>query len=817
MSDSPVSDDTIPDSEGSLLDVAADTELPTVPGSVRSVRKGKLREALFGASAQSDRFGRYELRGMLGRGGMGTVLEAHDATLGRTIALKLLHADMAEQHGERLLREARALAKLSHPNVVHVHEAGQQDGRAFIAMELVRGQTLKQWQQRRRPWRECVEAYLQAGRGIAAAHAQGLVHRDFKPSNCMIDEQGRVRVLDFGLVRDLHVPESAGSRQYPPSVRDTMLAQTLTRTGAVLGTLVYMAPEQLCGRGVDAKSDQFSFCAALHEALYGVRPFTGSSIGELLSNLMSGKVPPAPRGVRVPSRIRRIVVRGLSLTPEDRWPSMSALLRELARPIRPSQWLIRGGLVLAVGAPVVAWSWHRSVVDALSQCRQQRTQFERAWGPARKDRVRDVIVGHPHSHAQHTWWQVHHRLDDYANRWGHRLEQTCEALVDAEDVDAGRLERRLSCLRHRWWSFESTVEVLGRADAAVVSHAVEMVSGLPTLHGCDDDDALAAMRMRSTPRDAERMRQGDTLWHALARSRALARAGHDDQAEALLAPLVEQAQALQMGPALAEVLLARGHQHRQQGRLSEAESTLVRAHAVAVDHGYDVVAVGAAAALVELIGRAGGRAEEARDWERQARAQIERGHAGAMAQALLSTSLGAVSAHHGKLDEARTHYTDALHGAERAHRGGPVHPDVADAHVRLAEVLVSQGEFDDAVHHYYHALVRREVLLGEQHPALRAALVQMARVELRRDHPAAARSLARRAVELGGPDDRAADPYSVAVAQLVLAMAMWPESADRSKARALGQQARQGLQQHAASDDPVLDEAQRWLALHTQP
>jgi serine/threonine protein kinase len=245
------------------------TSEPTPVGR-KPDQRSRIRAALFDDRPLApERIGRFILLDTLGEGGMGTVLEAYDETLDRKVAVKLLHPAIAESNAKRLVREAQALAKLSHPNVVGVYEVGNVEGRTFIAMELVRGETLKQWQgQDPRPgWRECVEVYVQAGQGLAAAHAVGLVHRDFKPGNCVIDNHGRVRVLDFGLVRELDaasVDEPAGaSTLLRPT--DAALETSLTRTGTVLGTVAYMPLEQLSGALADVQSDQFSFCVSLYE------------------------------------------------------------------------------------------------------------------------------------------------------------------------------------------------------------------------------------------------------------------------------------------------------------------------------------------------------------------------------------------------------------------------------------------------------------------------------------------------------------------------------------------------------------------------
>ncbi|MEM9463349.1 MAG: serine/threonine-protein kinase, partial [Myxococcota bacterium] len=208
--------------------------------------------------------GRYLLLGELGSGGMGTVLKAYDESLDRVVAIKLLHSEAAERYTERLRREAQALAKLSHPNVVQVYEVGQHDGQWFIAMELVSGKTLRQWQQTPRGWRECVETYLQVGAGLIAAHRAGLVHRDFKPDNCIVDRVGRPRVLDFGLVGGDAEPvlDVTSEEIEVIGLGGGALESSLTESGAVLGTPAYMPPEQMRGEGADARSDQFSFCVS---------------------------------------------------------------------------------------------------------------------------------------------------------------------------------------------------------------------------------------------------------------------------------------------------------------------------------------------------------------------------------------------------------------------------------------------------------------------------------------------------------------------------------------------------------------------------
>lgn len=302
-----------------------------------------------------ERLGRYEITQLLGAGAMGIVYAARDLELDRRLALKVLRRDRDRADEElraRQLREARAMAKLSHPNVVAVYDAGVLEGRFYVAMELVEGDTLRTWMaERARPWRDVLDVFVRAGRGLIAAHAVGLVHRDFKPENVLVQPDGRVCVTDFGLARAVRSDESDAE----PVANDVLrgsLESTMTRTGAILGTPAYMPPEQLRGAAVDARCDVFAFSVALHEALYGRRPYVGRTLAELLQAEENGGIPPAPRGTHVPERVRRALVTGLHADREQRCPSMQLLLDRLESSAkrRPWPWLVPGVVLLATCA-----------------------------------------------------------------------------------------------------------------------------------------------------------------------------------------------------------------------------------------------------------------------------------------------------------------------------------------------------------------------------------------------------------------------------------------------------------------------------------
>ena len=275
--------------------------------------------------------GSFRIERELGKGGMGVVYLAWDAELERLVALKVQRGGEGTVATDRLAREARAMARLSHPNVLPVHEVGEHEGRLFIAMEYVEGGTATQWLEREpRQTHEIVDLYAQAADGLAAAHAIGLVHRDFKPDNVLVGEDGRARVADFGLARVAGTAgESStsrgGSAAGSQSRRSSSLSGKLTQTGARVGTIAYMAPEQHGSLDVDARADQFSFCVALFEALFGQRPFLGKTTAKLLHNIHTSQIvePDVPRTIS--KRVMKALRRGLRPDPEDRFPTMQAL------------------------------------------------------------------------------------------------------------------------------------------------------------------------------------------------------------------------------------------------------------------------------------------------------------------------------------------------------------------------------------------------------------------------------------------------------------------------------------------------------------
>ena len=596
-------------------------EIPTVVpvGVEGDVHRRSVFEQLgLGHPRTRQRIGRYVILEVLGRGGMGSVFSAYDPELDRAVAIKLLRPGAVDRDARRLKREAQALAKLSHPNVVQVYEVGETEGQTFIAMELIKGQTLANWRRDRQPpWRECVEVYLQAGAGLAAAHARGLVHRDFKPANAVVDEQGQVRVLDFGLVRQAGGAPSEGSEQGSTSLRIERGGSdvSLTETGDVMGTPVYMPLEQLEGQPADARSDQFSFCVSLWEAVYGQRPFEGGSIEELRAELSQGRVTTSSSGSRDgsrdgsrggsrgPTKLRHVLLRGLSREPADRWPSMEALLDELRRVVAPRR---RGTTALGLGllgglGMLGAGLAYRAEVG--QRCQGAQAQMDGVWDDEVRRAVEDVVVGTRLPYAVDTWERVEARLDEYAGAWVTKHTEVCEATAIRRRQSEEVMDLRMGCLGERRVALHAAVKLLLKADAEVVENGVGLVADLPELFRCDDVVTLRqARQLVPPPEDPAVIPEVETQRERLADVDALREAGKYSKAMAWAELVVQRAQELGYRPLLAEARLRRGQLRDESGQYSEAEEDLVYAHALAAECRHEDVEFEAARALAYVVG-----------------------------------------------------------------------------------------------------------------------------------------------------------------------------------------------------------------------
>ncbi len=295
---------------------------------------------------KGDTLGRYLVLEQLGAGAMGVVYAAYDPELDRKIAIKILRPQEGKgdktRRQERLVREAKAMAKLSHPNVGAIYDVGVHGDQVFLAMEFLSGGTLRAWMaKKKRPWREVVDMFIQVGKGLAGAHAEGLIHRDFKPDNVLLDKNDVPKVVDFGLVRLTGAALDRSTAGSMDAITDeevvalplaqTALAANLTRTGALTGTPAYMAPEQFLGKPIDARTDQFAFCVALYEALYGERPFAGETIFQIADAVTQEQIRPLPKNNEIPAWLRRCLIRGLRTDPTLRYQDIRSLLTSIER------------------------------------------------------------------------------------------------------------------------------------------------------------------------------------------------------------------------------------------------------------------------------------------------------------------------------------------------------------------------------------------------------------------------------------------------------------------------------------------------------
>ncbi len=650
------------------------------------------------------------------------------------------------------------MAKLSHPNVVQVYEVGQLEGRTFVAMELVKGQTPREWMQRepRPEWRQCVRLFIQLGDGLAAAHAQGLIHRDFKPGNAIIDDQGRARVLDFGLARYVNDGETLtdsvdtqSARTGPQQVVTSQMS--LTETGAVLGTPAYMPLEQMLGQEADARSDQFSFCVSLHEAIYGERPFEGATMMALMVAMKRGMLRPAPKGTKVPAALRKVLLRGLAVEPEQRWPSMEALLDELRRLSAPRG---RRLVVLGVTAGLAALGGglgYAAHVQVKDRCTGARAQLEGVWDGPRRRQVEGALLQTERSYAPQTWARVEARLDDYAEAWVREHTEACEATSVRREQSAEHMDLRMGCLGQRRLRLRAMVDELAQADASSVEHAAQAVASLPGLSRCSDLEALRAEV--PPPEDPDVAQQVEALTEQLAVAESKRETGKYAEGLTMAEAVVAEAEALGYAPLLVRAQLRQGTLQADSGDYEAAVNTLQQAYHAALARRMLAEAAEASTILVSLLGARLTRYDEARRWAVDAD-PLSLAAGTDEARALYLNNLGNVANSERKLDEARDLYQQALDLYQRTL--GPDHPHVAGALTNLGNVADSQGEFDEALDLMRRALAIRQDTLGPDHPHVAISVTSLGHVARAQGKLDEARELYQRALGIRrnalGPD-----------------------------------------------------------------
>ncbi|MEM7154724.1 MAG: tetratricopeptide repeat protein [Myxococcota bacterium] len=683
--------------------------------------------------------GRYVVVSHLGHGGMGAVFKAYDESLDRVVAIKLLHSQTTEEDTDRLRREAQALARLSHPNVVHVYEVTEAEGRWFIVMELVAGPTLRRWQQNHRSWRECVDTYLQLGRGLAAAHAAGLVHRDFKPDNCIIDETGRPRVLDFGLVGDLSDPDPDQTLEERLGWRSVAVELSLTSTGTVVGTPAYMPFEQMAGREIDARSDQFSFCVSLYEALYGHRPYQGSTFVDLMEEKFLEEFEERPPSKAVPSALHRALVRGLSAEPSHRWPSMDELLAELERLVarRSTKWWLTG---LLLGAGSMSLGLAR-FAEFEARCDGADSEIAEVWTAAHEAEIGRRLAETNMEFASTMWTrELSPRLDAYAGEWVEQRRSACEATRIRQEQSVEVMDRRMGCLDGARREFGRTVDAVASADPSLLVKAHELVDELVPLSECEDTAALISDVDPPSPEQ-----DGDV--QALRDEIGLARldrvAGRFVEARDRFESIDEGLDDDAYAPLLSEAALEKGILLGELGEYEDSEASLRRALRVATRVHHTRLMAEAATQLLFVVGY---QRLQMEDGLRYADIALELTADNPGLEARARHHLGMVVKRMGDWERAERELRDSIRlGTEAL---GPEHYTTLSSRSDLVWVLLERGNHEGALEESLQLSAIQDEVLGPDHPGRALNMSNRGTVLRMMDRPDEAEHLHERALAI---------------------------------------------------------------------
>ena len=684
--------------------------------------------------AAGETFARYKVEHLIGSGGMGLVYAARDVELDRRVAVKVVRPDATGAGSssasslvwrERLLREARALAQISHPNVVIVHDVGELDGRVFIAMELIDGVSLKPWWRGESHWRHKLRVLLGAARGLAAAHKAGVIHRDLKPANIIVTDKGVAKVLDFGLSR--LADDNRSRRRSPDDLAATPLSieeadsDQLTEVGTIMGTPAYMSPEQLLGNVIDARADQFSFGAVLYQAFTNKLPFPGRSVAAIYADITAQNVAPLP--LNLPRWLSRIVLRMLRADPAERYSDMSEVISALESGARRRRRATQAAVAGLTGIVGVAMAVAISQRGATPSCERAGDATSVFWNAEQKEKLAASFGATELAYVAPILSLTEAALGDFAGRWRIARVEACRDTHERGDQSAELLDKRITCLERRRRSFAALTERLtGSLNEKLVNESTRAVLALPAVADCADREALSSHQ--PLPLDPTARKEIDRL-------RAEAdRLGADRLLPLDHKPLLERARALaeaaeliEYPPVAAEVYQQLAELENVTGDIDAAEEHYYRALWEAVAGHSDRLAAQMWTDLYYLIGDKRERFDESERIRGHVAAALARiGDPPELVAEFLNTQ-GSVLIRAAKYEEAVKRYEAAVEKMTEVN--GADGYQLAIPLSNLGNAYRNLKRFDDAQRTNQRALEIKERHLGPDHPSIAATLNNM--------------------------------------------------------------------------------------------
>ncbi len=628
--------------------------------------------------------GRFTIEKKIGSGGMGVVYQADDPHLERKVALKMVRSHVGKA-STQLISEARVLARLSHPNVVAIYDADIVADDVYIAMELVDGPRLSDWLQTRRSWRDILAIFVQCGHGLRAAHEANIVHRDFKPENVLIGPDERPRVLDFGIaqLRSPSVPP-------PPD------------QGPFLGTPAYMSPEQHLGGVIDARSDQFSFCVALYSALYRTLPFPGKTATAIAQHVMDGQVVEPAAGTKVPTWLRRVLLRGLQHRPDDRYPDMKGLLGDLeAIPARhASRRRMALGGVVVVGALAIGVSVGPG--RDVEFCQDGASYFHDLWTPARRSQIADAFEGSGSRYSKTAWTQSETSLGHYVDQWIALYQENCASTHLRGDQSADLLDRRMACLNRRVQHFSAILEAFSDATPRTVRFAADTIETLAPVSDCTliKDPAPHSLLPRK-PKSLELERELAGL--------SIARVTDASTSMSLADEMLARSQKLGDPTLEAEIRFERAKLYDVIDDQEAAEREYSQVLVLAKQVGATTLEMEVETELANFLSDKPSSWNEAKRRFRSAEALGVNFPQNGRRMHHLAAMYGAALRRNGELESAAIHLTRAAQPTQDR----PAHPT---AQLELAEIAATQGKATEAFKHAARALESALHQWGPEHP-----------------------------------------------------------------------------------------------------